>query len=258
MFKLVLLVTLFNIAYVSTHSERPGKFLEHDRSIVNCARYKREANQHTCVLAPFATEGPYFLADDLERSDITDGQTGVNLDLNLKLTNAKDCSPLSGYFVHIWNANALGHYSGVQEFNKFPKQTFRPKPIYDTRWLRGYQVTNEDGEVNFKTIVPGWYYGRCLHIHVEVYSKNTTDTNAITYIGQLYFKRELPVQLKLVEPYSSNQNELKFNEQDKVFNGMHGNDTITELVFEENNAKTSFILALDPTVTTLTNGTVVN
>ncbi|XP_025017179.1 uncharacterized protein LOC112539150 [Tetranychus urticae] len=234
-----------NIFFVSAHLQRPGKFLPHDRSIVDCARYKREANQHTCVLAPFTTEGPYFLPDDLERSDITDGQTGVNLDLNLKLTNAKDCSPLSNYFVHVWQANALGHYSGVNEL--FPVG-FRPKPISGERFLRGYQKTNEDGEVNFKTIIPGWYVGRCIHIHVEVYAKNNTDGNAVNYIGQLYFERDIPSSLRLVEPYSTNVNEITLNDSDGVYLLTHGNDTLIDLVPQESGFRTDYIVAIDPDV----------
>ncbi|XP_025017116.1 uncharacterized protein LOC112539112 [Tetranychus urticae] len=244
-------LTLFisiNIAHVSSHLERPGKYLDHDRTIVDCARYKREANQHKCVLAPFTTEGPYFLSDDLQRSDITDGQTGVNLDLNLKLTNAKDCSPLSDYFVHIWHANALGHYSGVQEFDIFLEPYFRPKPISDKRFLRGYQVTNEDGQVNFKTIIPGWYFGRCIHIHIEVYAKNTTDGNAVNYIGQFYFKQELPGQLKLVEPYSNNHNQLTLNDVDEIFAVTNGQDTVLDLEPQENGFRSEYIVAINPDV----------
>nr|AYV89235.1 intradiol dioxygenase isoform X2 [Tetranychus evansi] len=250
--KLVSFLTLFislDIVYVSSHLERPGKFLDHDRTVVDCAKYKREANQHKCVLAPYTTEGPYFLPDDFERSDITDGQTGVNLDLNLKLTNAKDCSPLSNYFVHIWQANPMGHYSGVQEFNVFPEPSFRPKPVTDSRFLRGYQRTDKDGKVNFKTIIPGWYFGRCIHIHVEVYGQNTTDGNAINYIGQLYFDRELPEQLKLVEPYSENRNQLTLNDYDFVYFFSNGSDTTLDLAQKDDGFQAEYIVAINPDVT---------
>lgn len=38
----------------------------------------------------------------------------------------------------------------------------------DYTWLRGVQQTDEDGMVEFDTIVPGWYSGRTAHIHVKV------------------------------------------------------------------------------------------
>uniref|UniRef100_T1K9Y0 Intradiol ring-cleavage dioxygenases domain-containing protein n=1 Tax=Tetranychus urticae TaxID=32264 RepID=T1K9Y0_TETUR len=230
----MLTVTLFaNVVLVSSHSERSIEILNHDATVIDCARYKREANVSS-------------LHSPLKRSDITDGYTGVNLNLTLLLTNAKDCSPLSNYYVHIWNANALGHYSGVQEFNFFDGPTFRPKTINNLRFLRGYQITNED--VNFNTIIPGWYFGRCIHIHVEIYDKNTTDGHAISYIGQLYFNREMPAALKLIDPYSQNNNEMTLNDQDIVFALSRGSDTILELIPEGNGYSASYVLSIDPTV----------
>ena len=38
----------------------------------------------------------------------------------------------------------------------------------DYTWLRGVQQTDEDGIVEFETIVPGWYSGRTAHIHLKV------------------------------------------------------------------------------------------
>lgn len=35
-------------------------------------------------------------------------------------------------------------------------------------WLRGVLQTDEDGMVEFETIVPGWYAGRAPHIHIRV------------------------------------------------------------------------------------------
>ena len=41
----------------------------------------------------------------------------------------------------------------------------------DLTWLRGVQQTDEDGMVEFETIVPGWYAGRTPHIHIRVSEK---------------------------------------------------------------------------------------
>ena len=38
-----------------------------------------------------------------------------------------------------------------------------------TTWLRGYQMTDAYGEVHFTTIFPGWYAGRTMHIHFQIY-----------------------------------------------------------------------------------------
>lgn len=36
------------------------------------------------------------------------------------------------------------------------------------KYLRGYQVTDNNGAVNSTTIYPGWYSGRTIHIHFKV------------------------------------------------------------------------------------------
>jgi protocatechuate 3,4-dioxygenase beta subunit len=44
-------------------------------------------------------------------------------------------------------------------------------------YLRGYQITDSNGAVQFKTIFPGWYSGRtvsiewCEHIHLPALTK---------------------------------------------------------------------------------------
>ena len=36
------------------------------------------------------------------------------------------------------------------------------------KFLRGYQITDNNGTVRFTTIYPGWYQGRDIHIHDKV------------------------------------------------------------------------------------------
>ena len=50
-------------------------------------------------------------------------------------------------------ATRIGSYSGFNEEGTF---------------LRGAQVTNSEGIVQFTTIYPGWYMGRTVHIHAKV------------------------------------------------------------------------------------------
>jgi hypothetical protein len=58
--------------------------------------------------------------------------------------------------VNIWHCDKDGLYSGYQtETGK--------------TYLRGYQIADNNGEVNFITIFPGWYTGRICHIHFQVY-----------------------------------------------------------------------------------------
>jgi hypothetical protein len=94
----------------------------------------------SCVVRPALTEGPYFVDDQLNRSDIriepSDDSVKEGLLLRL-IFNVSDvsentCAPLEGAQVDIWHCDADGAYSGVDD------------PGFDTsgqKWLRGYQLT---------------------------------------------------------------------------------------------------------------------
>src|ERR687886_2979866 len=121
------------------------------------------ATAPSCVVRPQQTEGPYFVDEKLNRSDIrTDPSNGlvkegVPLDLAFNVSKVSDtsCAPLAGALVHVWHCDALGVYSDVRD------------PGFDTRgqkFLRGYQVTDENGTARFTVIYPGWYQGRTVHI----------------------------------------------------------------------------------------------
>jgi protocatechuate 3,4-dioxygenase beta subunit len=115
--------------------------------------------------SPALTEGPYFVEEILNRSDITvdptDGsvQPGFPLTLNINLKQVTSCAlvPLTGVYVDIWHANAAGVYSDQAANN-----------TSGLKFLRGYQATDRQGAVRFQTVFPGWYQGRAVHIHAKV------------------------------------------------------------------------------------------
>src|SRR4029079_13832129 len=72
-----------------------------------------DATPTSCVLTPELTQGPYYLADDLIRADITEGRTGVPLTLRIGVSDINACGPLANAAVHIWHCDAHGFYSGV-------------------------------------------------------------------------------------------------------------------------------------------------
>ena len=67
-----------------------------------------------CMLTPEVMEGPFFLDEKLVRADITEGRPGLPLRLRLQVVNA-DCSPVAGALVHVWQCDAEGLYSGVDD-----------------------------------------------------------------------------------------------------------------------------------------------
>lgn len=171
--------------------------------------------QSSVVATPALTEGPYFVDELLQRSDIrvdptdTTVQLGFPLQLRVIVSQISDSglTPVSGAYVDIWHCNALGVYSDVQAQNTVGK-----------KFLRGYQVTNRHGEVRFLTIYPGWYSGRTVHIHVKV---RLFDGNQQSYefTTQFFFDDTKTDKVYESAPYNQRGNRDTRNDEDGIFLG---------------------------------------
>jgi protocatechuate 3,4-dioxygenase beta subunit len=152
----------------------------------------------TCTLTPTDAqgEGPFFVHDDeamddipMGRPDIREGQDGVEFQLHIRvLDESKSCgSPIAGVEVYIWHTNALGFYSGFG--NQDPNKNYMgsiERTIENTdRFCRGMQVTNANGIVSFRTLFPGWYFGRPLHTHFLAL-KPGSGAGTMSYRGNQY------------------------------------------------------------------------
>src|SRR5258708_17863939 len=82
----------------------------------------------TCVLTAALTEGPYFVDEMLNRSDIrTDPVTGavssgipLTLAFNVSRVAGSACTPLTGAYLDVWHCDAGGVYSdGAGSSRKF-------------------------------------------------------------------------------------------------------------------------------------------
>lgn len=166
-----------------------------------------------CVLTPETTEGPYYIDDALMRSDVTEGRPGTPLQLTLTVAtiNGSSCRPLAGASVDIWHADASGNYSGFG--NTESNKTF----------LRGVQTTDARGIASFRTIYPGWYPGRAVHVHVKVHAGGTD-----LHTGQLFFDDSVSESVFAAAPYTAG-NRWQRNAQDGIFNNGGGAQTIVEL-----------------------------
>ncbi len=169
-----------------------------------------------CVVRPAETEGPYYVDEKLNRSDIrsdpSDGsiKNGAPLELTFNVSQiAKNsCAPLAGAVVDVWHCDADGVYSDVRD----------PR-FFDTRvkkFLRGYQVTDASGKATFKTIYPGWYEGRTVHIHFTVRT-NPAAASAHEFTSQIYFDDAMNNKVFANPPYSSKGKRTMTNEQDGIF-----------------------------------------
>ena len=138
----------------------------------------------SCVLAPELSEGPFYVARERQRRDITERRPGVALLLALTVVNASTCRPIRNAAVDIWHCDALGVYSGARA----------GKP--GMNFLRGVQRTNARGIATFRTIYPGWYEGRAIHIHVKVHVRGN-----VVHTGQLFFPAAVSNAVYKKSPY---------------------------------------------------------
>jgi len=165
-----------------------------------------------CVLAPEQTEGPYYLDDHKVRRNITQGKPGVSLSLRLTVVDVSTCKPIRSAAVDVWHCDAGGVYSGTSV-----------QDTEDARFLRGIQRTDAKGVAVFRTIYPGWYSGRTVHIHVMVYLGGN-----VVHTGQLYFPDKLTDAVYRRLPYSRRPNRNTRNGADSIFrNG--GSRSLLEL-----------------------------
>jgi protocatechuate 3,4-dioxygenase beta subunit len=188
------------------------------------------------------TEGPYFVDERLNRSDIRSEpgtgavKQGVPLRLMLQVNRgtANACSPLAGAIVDIWQCDALGVYSDVRD----------TAGMFDTRgqkFLRGYQVTGSGGAAEFITIYPGWYPGRTVHIHFKV--RTSLNAGAYEFTSQLYFDDALTDQVHLRSPYSTKGRRTTTNSGDGIYrNG--GSQLLLAPVAEGDGYAATFALTL--------------
>jgi protocatechuate 3,4-dioxygenase beta subunit len=166
------------------------------------------------VLAPEQEVGPYYIDGEQIRQDVTDGQAGIPLRLRIQIVNATACAPLPSAAVDIWHANASGDYSGFG--NAASNRTF----------LRGTQVTDASGAVEFTTIYPGWYQGRAVHIHLRVHvggqAAATYTGGHIAHTGQLFFPDDTSTQVYQLPAYAGHKGSRTMNSQDQISNGQQG------------------------------------
>jgi protocatechuate 3,4-dioxygenase beta subunit len=167
-----------------------------------------------CVVHPEVTEGPYYVDEELNRSDVrSDPSSGVvkegallALTFNVSQISEAGCAPLEGAKVEIWHCDADGVYSDVSD------------PGFNTqgqKFLRGYQVTDANGQATFLTIYPGWYTGRTVHIHFKVH-QDTSDSGR-EFISQLFFDDSFTDQVFAREPYASKGQRNTLNSNDNIY-----------------------------------------
>ncbi|MFM7089143.1 MAG: hypothetical protein ACKOW9_06480 [Candidatus Paceibacterota bacterium] len=139
-----------------------------------------ESHAKECVKSESASEGPFYI-DSENRKIIYKNGEGAPIIFKIRVVD-ESCKPIKGAVVSVWHASSKGEYSkaggtGAMDY-------------------RGYRVGGSKGEVEFKSLFPGWYPGRAAHIHVKV---NKDGVNLLN--TQLYFKQSLVNSVYKKKPY---------------------------------------------------------
>lgn len=181
-----------------------------------------------CVVRPEQTEGPYFVEEALNRSDIREGKAGVPLRLVLRVSQVSvgTCIPLESALVDIWHCDAEGVYSDV---------TDRSFDTVGQTFLRGSQVTSSNGTAEFLTIYPGWYPGRAVHIHFKI--RNSMNSQDYEFTSQLYFDDALSDRVYTQAPYNNRRGRYQPNAGDRIYQS--GGQQLTLQLAEANQGYTA-------------------
>jgi protocatechuate 3,4-dioxygenase beta subunit len=185
----------------------------------------------SCELTPELTEGPFYFDVDSIRSDISEDREGTQLRLALRVRDADTCEPIENAIVDVWHCDATGNYSG---FESSQGPGFGSGPTDEKTYLRGAQATNQDGIVEFKTIYPGWYPGRTVHIHCKVHLDKST-----LLTTQLFTNQEFDEGVFASAPYAENTGRDTYNDTDGIYDeslemtlSQHGGATLGVMTFD--------------------------
>jgi protocatechuate 3,4-dioxygenase beta subunit len=178
-----------------------------------------------------AGQGPFFIHDGEREDDVSlyrqdirgrynpDAEPGTELQLHLRVLSAGEAqcgaAPLRDVEVYVWHCDAQGFYSGFGEpGEQTPDEVYRFRPSQNdldnnTRFCRGAGVSDANGVVSFRSIFPGWYNGRDIHVHVMVLKRGSSALARRWYRGgdhlfttQLYFEPDLIDRVhRASEPY---------------------------------------------------------
>jgi protocatechuate 3,4-dioxygenase beta subunit len=170
----------------------------------------------SCVLTAALTEGPYFVDEKLNRSDIradpTTGELSAGVPLSLafdvsRVANAA-CTPLTGAYLDVWHCDAAGLYSDESA-----------NGTHGRKFLRGYQLTDADGVAKFTTIYPGWYSGRAVHVHfkLRLFAGATT---TYEFTSQFFFDESVTDAVHALAPYDGRGTRNVRNAGDGIYNGL--------------------------------------
>lgn len=169
------------------------------------------------IASPALTEGPFFVDEKLNRSNILGNTTRKavtgGLPLKIKVQVLKlvgdEYKPFTDAQVDLWHCDVEGVYSDVSH-------PMNHENTSGQNWLRGYQVTDAKGGAVFETIIPGWYPSRAPHIHFKVRKHDAASNKTAELTSQMFFTDADARKLYTQKPYLGAMDTP--NSRDGIFN----------------------------------------
>jgi protocatechuate 3,4-dioxygenase beta subunit len=232
-----------------------------------------------CKIIAEQETGPFYLQDEMLRSNIRENKAGVPLALKIIVMDAQTCRPVAGAAIDLWHCDAGGIYSGFTKqnhpgsggppqegtppgfdahergFDDGPPRGFgpppAPRPTDKATFLRGIQMTAGDGSAHFETIFPGVYMGRTNHIHFKVRLGGSSDGRSYqaghtSHTGQVFFPEEIAAVLMQSGPYAQNPIRRTTQAEDGVFGGQDGESSIATLRHLKEGFEAELVACVDP------------
>ncbi|KAH7141349.1 Intradiol ring-cleavage dioxygenase [Dactylonectria estremocensis] len=178
------------------------------------------AGINSCVLTPEVTQGPYYVAGEYVRENLVEEQGGLDIVLDYQVIDVETCEPIPDVYLEMWHCNSTGVYSGIVASGNGDSSD---ETNIDNTWLRGIQLTDEDGVAQFESIFPGHYTSRATHIHIMIHTNATLlanqtlgSENYASHVGQAFFDQDLITEVELTAPYNTNTQEITTNADDSI------------------------------------------
>jgi protocatechuate 3,4-dioxygenase beta subunit len=121
----------------------------------------------------------------------------------------------------------------------------KPHTTDDLVFLRGVQITDAQGVVEFQTIYPGHYPGRVNHIHMKVHVGGGATQPAaadaahagveayagghVAHTGQLFFPEDVSRFVEATHPYSAHKIHRTTLDEDMVYGGQSGAGSVAKM-----------------------------
>lgn len=124
----------------------------------------------SCTMLKDSLEGPFFFCTNPGVADIARGLQGTPLVIALRAIDGATCQPIPGAVIDVWHCDARGLYSGQNlAIDEAAPSARHAPPVNDERHCRGALRTDADGIAEFRSIYPGFYVDRAIHIHFKVH-----------------------------------------------------------------------------------------